>query len=245
MKEYNLNTDYKKITKYLVIIIFSLNLTSCFLGFSDDDDPIVVGENNTYKGIVVDLNGNPVAGKTVKLRSSFGEIQIAEFTTDENGHFEGQGVIYDTTLEVGIQNDGDVQTEFGGQVSTARNYFTNYTFDYTEYPSDTLVEFQPLIYTPISSIRIEIINNTGAEFSANYQSIIGVCIKNFEDGIEISSLCYEQNNDNLNFGSENGRIGIFAVRGSIIDVTISNDTNTITESFTINEANQEETIVFD
>jgi len=245
MKENKSKTEFEKTVKFIALILVSLNLTSCFLGFSDDDDPIIVGENNTYKGIVVDLNANPIPGKTVKLRSSFGEIQIAEFITDENGLFEGEGVIYDTTLNVGIQNDGDVQIEFGGQVSTANNYFTNYTFDYSEYPSDTLIEFPPLIYAPISNIRIEIINNTGEEFSADYQSIVGVCIKNFDDDIEFGSLCYEEKNDNLNFGSENGRIGLFVLRGSTITVTLSNDTNTVTQSFTITEPNQEETMVFD
>ena len=233
-----------KVTKLIFIIFISLNLISCFYGFGNDDDPEVVGDNNTYKGILLDLSGNPVPNKTIVLRSSFDQ-HIAQFITDENGRFEGQGVIYNTSLKVGLQNDGNVQSELGGQVFTASNYFTEYTFDYSEYPSGEIVEFPPLIYAPISNITIAITNNTGMDYSANYQLQIGVCLKWFEDNIEIDSLCYEEEDRTLNFdGNGTGRIGGFVVTGSTISVTLSNSSTSITESFLIDEINQEETIIF-
>lgn len=231
--------------QFIVIVFISLNLTSCFYGIGDDD-PTIVGRNNTYKGIVVDLNGNPVAGKTVVLRSSFDQ-HIAEFITDENGRFEGQGDIYDTSLNVGIKNDGNVLTELGGQVFTASNYFTEYTFEYTNYPSGETVEFPPLIYAPISSIGIEIINNTGQDYSGEVTLKIGVCLKRFEDNIELDSRCYEDEIIDLSTVN-NGDIrtlGRFAVLGSTVTITFTNSNNTITESFLINEINKETTIIFD
>lgn len=64
----------RKIPKYILFVLISFNLTSCFLGFSDDDDPIIVGTDNTYRGIVVDTNGNPLVGKAVILKSSYDQI---------------------------------------------------------------------------------------------------------------------------------------------------------------------------
>jgi len=243
MKEIEAYNFKGKAKKYIVMILLSLNLTSCFL-FNYDDDPVIVGRNNTYKGVLKDLNGNPVSGKTIILRSSFNQ-PIAEFITDDNGLFEGEGDIYDTGLVVGLKNDGNIFIEFDGETLIANNYFTNYSFDYTTYPSDETIEFPPMIYAPISNMRVEIINNTGLDYSAEYQFTIGVCEKIFYDNIEISSLCYEEENRTLNFNSDGtGRVGVFAVTGSTITVTLSNGNNTVTESFLIDETNQVETMIF-
>jgi hypothetical protein len=232
----------RKSTFFVIAVFLAFNLTSCFYGVGDDD-PIIVGRNNTYKGIVIDLNGNPVSGKTVILRSSFNQ-HIAEFITDENGRFEGLGNIYNTSLNVGLKNDGNVQSELGGQVFIASNYFSEYTFNYTEYPSGETIEFPPLIYTPISSITVRITNNTGLDYTGEYEFKIGVCLKQFEDNVEISSLCYEDELRDFNINNgENRIIGHYAVLGSTISITLSNSNNTITESILINEINQETTIV--
>ena len=113
------------------------------------------------------MNGNPVSDKTIILRSSFNQ-PIAEFITDENGLFEGQGDIYDTGIIVGLENDGNILIDFDDETLPANNYFTIYSFDYTSYPSGETVEFPPLIYAPISNMRVEIINNTGLDYSAEY-----------------------------------------------------------------------------
>ena len=135
--------------------------------------------------------------------------------------------------------------ELDGQVFTVNNYFTEYTFDFTVYPSNETIEFAPLVYVPISNITIAITNNTGLEYTADYQFTIGVCLKNSLDNVEISSLCYEEENRSLNLGIGSGRIGVYAVKGSTITVTLSNSINTITKSFLIDEINQEEIIIFE
>ena len=58
-------------------------------------------------------------------------------------------------------------------------------------------------------------------------------------------MCYEEENRSLNLGVGFGRIGAYAVTGSSIMVTLSNSINTITESFIIDEINQEENIIFE
>ncbi len=242
MKQKKKNLIFQQFTKYMVVTLISLNLTSCFL-FDYGDDPVIIG-SNTYKGILIDLNGNPVSDKTIILRSSFNQ-PIAEFITDENGLFEGQGDIYDTGIIVGLENDGNILIDFDDETLPANNYFTIYSFDYTSYPSGETVEFPPLIYAPISNMRVEIINNTGLDYSAEYQFTIGVCEKDFYDNSEVSSLCFEEEIRTLNFSSDGtGRVGVFAVTGSTITVTLSNGSNTVTESFLIEETNQVETMTF-
>jgi hypothetical protein len=238
MKERNITTIYKRIPKYIFLIFVSFNLTSCFLGFNADDDPFIVGTNNTYRGIVVDTNGNPVVGKTVILSGGFDQ-DITEYVTDENGLFEGQGDIYDTGLQVEIKNDGDFPN--------VDINFVQYDFRYTEYPSEQVIEIPPLIYAPISFFSIDITNNTGENYVAEYQYIIGSCNKGFEDDIETYSLCYEEDARNFNLADTTGpfRRSVFALRGSTIIVTLSNNISTITESYVIDEINQEETIIFE
>ena len=108
---------------------------------------------------------------------------------------------------VGLENDGNIVID--GESLTVDNYFTNYSFDYTTYPSGETIEFPPLIYTPITNMKVQIINNTGLEYSAEYQFIGGVCEKNFMDNIEINSLCYEEVNRILYFDAEDvGSVGV-------------------------------------
>jgi len=241
MKKNKMCSFKRKVINYLLMILLSLNLTSCFT----DDDPTIVGTNNTYRGMLIDLNGNPVSGKTIILKSGFNH-PIAEFNTDENGFFEGQGDIYNTRLMVGLENDGNILIEFDGETLSANNYFTNYSFDYNTYPSGEIIEFPPLLYAPISNMKVKIVNNTGLEYSVEYQFIVGVCEKDFMDNVEISSLCYEEENGILNFDAEDvGSVGVFAVTGTSISITVSNSINTFTQTFNIDEINQEETIVFE
>lgn len=232
-------TIYGKVPEWIFLVFISFSLTSCFLGFyDDDDDPIIVGRDNTYKGIVVDTNENPLVGKTVILKSDFDQI-IGEFVTDENGRFQGVGDIYDTGLQIEIKNEEDFpNVDFN---------FVQYEFRYTEYPSEQIIEIPPLVYTPISFFSIDITNNTGENYVAEYQYIEGVCNKNFEDNIETYSRCYEDKTRIFNLTSATGpfRRSVFAVRGSTISVTLSNNISTLTETYFIDEINQEETIVFE
>ena len=185
---------------------------------------------------------------TVASLMRFEEIPVNHYTgvpQIDIPIFSANSLYPKLSLNLGLKNDGNILVELGGQVFTWKNYFTKYTFGYSEYPSGQIVELPPLIYTPISNISIEIINNTGSNYSANYQFEIGVCLKNFEDNVEISSLCYEEKNETLNFDASSvGLIGVFAVTGSTISVSVSNVINTVTQSFTVNEINQVETIVF-
>jgi hypothetical protein len=227
----------KREIKYYVVVLVFLSLTSCWYG-SNDDDPIIVGRDNTYQGTVVDTNGNPLAGQTVLLKSGFDQI-IAELVTDENGRFEGFGDIYDTGLEVEIKNEEDFPN--------VDINFVNYELRYTEYPSEQIIEIEPLIYKPISFFSIDITNNTGENYVAQYQYIRGSCNKSYEDDIETYSQCYEDDTQIFNLGSATGafRRSVFAVRGSTILVTLTNDVSTLTETYLVDEINQEETIVFE
>ncbi|MBZ9631904.1 hypothetical protein LB465_14035 [Salegentibacter sp. LM13S] len=230
MKELEISTIGKSI-KYFMVIFLCLNLTSCYYGLNDDDDPSVIGQNS-YKGVLIDLNGNPLKNMTIVLRSNFDQ-HIAEFITDENGVFEGQGNIYNTGLKVGIKEEGN-------------KYLTEYIFDYTEYPIDETIEFPPLINTPTSSVSIKIMNNSGLDYSVDYQYIIGICQKYFEDNLEVDSLCYEEYHDTINFDSDNSKsFSIGAVRGTTISLTVSNSDNSLTQTITVDEQNQVETIVFE
>ena len=230
---------YGKIPKWIFLVFISFNLTSCFLGFYDDDDyPIIVGKDNTYIGLVVDTNGNPLRGKTVILKVGFDQI-IGEFITDENGRFEGIGDIYDSGLQIEIKNIEDFPN--------VDDNFVQYEFRYTEYSSGQIIEIPPLVYTPISFFSIDITNNTGENYVAEYKYIEGVCNKGFEDDIETYSRCYEDKTRIFNLASATGpfRRSVFAVRGSTISVTLTNNISTLTETYLINEINQEETIVFE
>jgi hypothetical protein len=236
MKNFKRKTLFKKIINHVAIILLTVNLTSCIYG--NDDDPIIVGRNNTYKGSVIDTNGNPLSGKTVVLKSSYNQ-PIAEFITDENGNFEGQGDLYNTGLQVEIKNEENF-------LNFTDNFVT-YSFNYTEFPSNEILQFPPLIYTPISHFSVDITNNTGANYEAKFEYLIGACVKDFDETIEIYSLCYGEETRNFSLGSTMGtfRRSVFAVRGSTVSVTLTNDINTITETFLIDEVNQVESIVFE
>jgi len=225
-----------KIKKYVVAFVF-LSLTSCWYG-ANDDDPFIVGRDNTYRGTVVDTNGNPLEGQTVVLKSGYDQI-IAELITDENGRFEGIGDIYDTGLQVEIKNEENFPN--------VDVNFVHYELRYTEYPSEQTIEIQPLIYTPITFFGIDITNNTGENYVAEYQYIRGTCNKSYEDNIETYSRCYENDTQVFNLGSATGafRRSVFAVRGSTVLVTLTNNVSTLTETYLVNEINQEETIVFE
>jgi len=222
---------YRKTISYSLVIFFCSSLISCYYGWKGDDDPNVIGQN-TYKGALIDLDGNPVSNKTIVLKSNF-EQKIAEFITDENGYFEGKGNIYDTGIKLGVKE------EFN-------QYLTEYTFDYSNYPIGETIEFPPLIYTPTSSVSIKIINNSGLDYNVDYQYIIGVCQKYFENNLEVDSLCYEEFDDTINFESDNTKsFSIGAVIGTTITLTISNSDNSLTRTIAVEEQNQVETIVFE
>ena len=227
----SINLIFKKSIKFSVVVFFCSTLISCYYGLQDDDDPNVIGQN-TYKGVLIDLDGNPVSNKPIVLQSNF-EQKIAEFITDENGYFEGKGNVYNTGIKVGVKE------EFN-------QYLTEYTFDYSNYPIDETIEFPPLIYTPTSSVSIKIINNSGLDYSVDYQYIIGVCQKYFEDNLEVDSLCYEEFDDEINFESDNSKsFSIGAVIGTTIYLTVSNSDNSLTRTIAVDQQNQEETIVFE
>ena len=222
---------YRKTISYSLVIFFCSSLISCYYGWKGDDDPNVIGQN-TYKGALIDLDGNPVSNKTIVLKSNF-EQKIAEFITDENGYFEGKGNIYDTGIKLGVKE------EFN-------QYLTEYTFDYSNYTIGETIEFPPLIYTPTSSVSIKIINNSGLDYNVDYQYIIGVCQKYFENNLEVDSLCYEEFDDTINFESDNTKsFSIGAVIGTTITLTISNSDNSLTRTIAVEEQNQVETIVFE
>ncbi|MEH6765762.1 MAG: hypothetical protein V7655_14755 [Aequorivita antarctica] len=221
----------KKFIKYSIVIFFCSTLISCYYGWNDDDDPVIIGQN-TYKGVLIDLDGNPLSNKIIVLRSNFDQ-KIAEFITDENGSFEGTGNIYNTGIKLGLKEDFN-------------QYLTEYTFDYTDYPSGETIEFPPLINTPTSSVSIKIINNSGLDYSVDYQYIIGICQKYFEDNLEVDSLCYEEYHNTINFDSDNSKsFSIGAVMGTTISLTVSNSANSLTQTITVDEQNQVETIVFE
>lgn len=221
----------KKIIKFSIVIFFCSTQVSCYYGLQDDDDPNVIGQN-TYKGVLIDLDGNSISNKTIVLRSDFDQ-KIAEFITDENGYFEGKGNIYDTGIKLGVKE------EFN-------QYLTEYTFEYSDHPIGETIEFPPLINTPISSVSIKIINNSGLDYSVDYQYIIGICQKYFEDNLAVDSLCYEDYYDTINFDSDNSKsLSIGAVIGTTISLTVSNSDNSLTQTISVDEQNQEETIVFE
>ena len=222
---------YKKTISFSLVIFFCSSLISCYYGWKGDDDPNVIGQN-TYKGSLIDLQGNPVSNKTIILESNF-EQKIAEFITDENGYFEGEGNSYDTGIKLGVKE------EFN-------QYLTEYTFEYSNYPIGESIEFPPLIYTPTSSVSIKILNNSELDYRVDYNYIIGVCIKNFENNLEVDSLCYEEFDDTINFESDNSKsFSIGAVIGTTITLTISNSDNSLTRIINVDEQNQGETIIFE
>jgi hypothetical protein len=221
----------KKILNYFIMSVLILNLTSCWYG-SDDADPIVIGQN-IYKGILIDLEGNPIGNKTILLRSRIFDQHIAQVNTNEDGTFEVQGDIYDIGISVALKDDEN-------------KFLTQYTFDWTEYPINEIIEFPPLISAPTSVVDIDVINNTGLDYSVDYQYTIGICRKFFEDNIEIDTLCYEDFITTLNFDSDNEKsFGIGAVNGTTITVTVSNTTDSVTETFLVQGTSQEETITFE
>jgi hypothetical protein len=206
------------------------------MGFNNNDDPIIVGTNNTYKGVVVDMDGNPVVGKTVVLNSGFDQY-IAVLVTDENGNYEGQGVIYDTGLQVGIKNDGNFPNISGS--------FAEYQLRYTVHPSEQIIEISPLIYAPVSLFSLDSTNNTGENYVAKFEYKTGSCYKSFEDDIETYSLCYDDDFRNFRLNdSGTARRSVFALTGSTVIVTLTNDISTITESFLVEEVNQIASMVF-
>lgn len=123
----------------------------------------------------------------------------------------------------------------------------NYNLRYTEYPSEQIIEIQPLIYRPISSFSIDITGNTGENYVAEFQFTEGSCHKGFEDDIEVYSLCYEDENRIFNLPSATELFvkTVYVVRGSTILVTLTNDESTLTETYLVDEINQEESVVFE
>lgn len=219
-----------------VILVMIMSQSSCHVfGVSDDEISYsFFGVNNTYEGTVVDENGNPLAGRIVNVTSSLTEI--AEVVTDSNGFYQVNGDIFDRHITFNLVNDDN-------------NFYVDseYTLSYTYDPSDQTINVPPLISVPSSSVQIEIINNTDLDISINCNYVIGLCQKYFEDDVEISSLCYENDNKLRNIpSSRDGAILNLRVEtGTSVSTKVSNSENSITETFIVDEVNQVETIIFD
>ena len=217
------------------ILVMILSQSSCYVaGVSDDDITFSsFGENNIYTGTVVDGDGSPIADRTVIITSS--QLDIAEIITDSNGFYQVNGDIYDRHITFSLVNDEDdfyVDSE--------------YTLSYTYDPFDQTINVPPLISIPSSSVQIEIFNNTDLDISINCNYVIGLCQKYFEDDVEISSLCYENDNKLRNIPSNRAGaiLNLRVETGTSVSTTVSNLENSITETFIVVETNEEKTINF-
>jgi hypothetical protein len=228
-----------KYAKIAFILCISLSLFSCI----SDEPEVVDNARNYFKGTLVDLEGNPVSGKIIRLETSFNQF-IARFTTDENGNYEGAGVIYNTSYRLSLKNDG-LTTTFNGETVNDNRYFTTYEVNYTTPVVGDVIQLPDLIYAPVGLLNLTIANNSGNPLEIDLSYVEANCSKTFENDIEAAgSFCYETTDITVTTNQASRRFSFYAVSNTDVTVTISDGTTRIIQTFLINQPVRDEVITF-
>ena len=209
-------------TQFLVALLTFWLFTGC-----GEPDP-VNNVRNIYKGIVIDVNDNPVPNENITI-SGDGERIIASAITDSDGKYEVVGFTYGNYFELS-----------SGTATDAR-YFLNYN----ETPKGIELEFPPLLSSQITSLDLQILNNSGNSLSVNFKYLGTFCFKEFLNNIEQEfSSCYEEINEVRIFESAEAAFSLSSPRGSDITVEITDGVNTQIETITLDQRFQNEIITF-
>lgn len=228
-----------QICKVLIFLLVALNIFSCY---SDDDLEAADNIRNYYQGSVVDRNGNPLAGRTVVLSS--GLQQIAKFITDENGKYEGAGVLYGPFFNLTLLNNVVPINGDGDEITVNRD-FVAYFLSYTESIQGEVIELPDLISTEVSLVNINILNNSGNAIDINYTFVSADCNKVLEDDAEVAgSYCYMVTSLSLTRVEDTRDFRLFVASNSSIVVSATDGATHTTETFFINESVQNETFTF-
>jgi hypothetical protein len=228
-----------KYTRLFLFLCYSLLFFSC----TSDEPEVVDNLRDYFKGTLVDLEGNPVSSKVVRLETDFNQF-IARFTTDENGNYEGAGVVYNSNFRLSLINDG-LTTRFNGETVNDNRYFTSYELNYTLPTSVSVIQLPDLVYAPVALVNLTITNNSGNALQIDLSYIQARCLKTFEDDVATAdSFCYETTGSTITTSQTSRRLSFYAVLNTEVTITISDGTTLINQTILINQPVQDETITF-
>lgn len=228
-----------RLFKLSILCAFIINSSSCY---TDDDLDAADNTRNFYKGRVIDVAGNPVVGGTVVLKS--GRQEVARFRTDENGNYEGAGAFYGPFFNLSLLNNS-LPTDANGQPVSITRDFVDYYLTYTENIQGQLIELPDLVFSRVSIFNLNIINNSGNSLEINYTYVSADCNKLFENDLEIAgSSCNMVTSGTINSIGNSRGLRLFSVLDSTFILSIFDGTSFTTQTYLIDQPNQNETFIY-